>query len=123
MDSYSISSGLSTQPALCSAPPRSLGLLRIIFHLHIDRLRRSRTRWCRLVVIFCFPVREQKRGCDTQRLNFFLQSRHIKLFLSQNFVNVLHRKALLTALRFLARLWRWGLYRPSFHFATSPPSP
>jgi len=52
-----------------------------------------RTRQCRLVVIFRFPVLRQKRGCYSQCLNFFLQPRYLKLFLSQNFVNVSHAQA------------------------------
>src|SRR6266446_1705179 len=61
-------------------PPAVVGLWSVIY----------RTQECRLVVIFRFPVLRQKRGCYTQRPNFFFQPRHLKLFLSQNFVNVLH---------------------------------
>ena len=40
-------------------------------------------------VIFGFDVGQQ-RDYYTQRLNFFLQPQHFKLFLPQNFVNILH---------------------------------
>jgi hypothetical protein len=54
------------------------------------RVSFTATRQCRLVDIFRFPVIGQKRSCYAQCRNFFLQPRHLKLFLSQNFVNVLH---------------------------------
>jgi hypothetical protein len=41
-------------------------------------------------VIFRFPVLRQNRGHYTQCLDFVFQPRLFKLFLSQNFVNVLH---------------------------------
>src|SRR6266436_2041744 len=47
------------------------------------------------LVISRFPLFRQKRGRYTQRLNFGFQPRHLKLLLSQNFVNVLHGQALL----------------------------
>jgi hypothetical protein len=40
------------------------------------------------VVIFGFPVCQQKRSCHPQRLNFLFQPRHLQLFLSQNFVKM-----------------------------------
>ena len=69
-----------------------------------------------MVVIFGFPVRQEKRGCDTQCLNFTLQSRHVKLFLSQNFVNVSHAP-------FIRNCSGCGLYRPSLGFAIKVTKP
>jgi len=52
-----------------------------------------RTRQCRLVVIFRLAVFRQNRGHYTQCLDFVFYPRLFKLFLSQNFVNVLHAQA------------------------------
>jgi len=52
-----------------------------------------RTRQCRLAVIFGFTVCQQKRRGYTQCLNFLLQPQYVKLFLSQNCVNILHWQA------------------------------
>jgi hypothetical protein len=49
-----------------------------------------RTGRCRRAVIFGFRLCQQKRDCYTQRLNLVFQPRLLKLFLFQNFVNVLH---------------------------------
>ena len=35
----------------------------------------------------------EQRGCYPQRLNFFLQRLHLKLFLPQNFVDIPHKEA------------------------------
>ena len=61
-------------------PPTVIGLRSVI----------CRTLHCRLVVIVGLGVRQQ-RGSDTQGLNFGLQPRHLKFFLPQNFINILHR--------------------------------
>ena len=68
-------------PFAYALPPTVVGLGRVIYC----------TRQCRLVISrFLFSVFRQKRGCYPQRLNFFLQPRHIKLLLPQNFVNIPH---------------------------------
>jgi hypothetical protein len=53
---------ISLRPVLFGSvlPPTVVGLWNVIY----------RTRQCRLVVVFCFPVFQQKRDCYTQRLNF-----------------------------------------------------
>src|ERR1700719_4219294 len=55
----------SLRPVLFSSilPPAVVGLRSFIY----------RTLQGRLAVIFGFPVCQQKRGCNTQRLNLFLQ--------------------------------------------------
>lgn len=61
-------------------PPTVIGLRSVI----------CRTLQCRLVVIVGLGVHQQ-RGSYTQGLNFGLQPRHLKFFLPQNFINILHR--------------------------------
>ena len=87
MDSYSRRMGfapLAPKALFGSVLPGSVvGLSSVIY----------RTRQYKYVVIFPFTVIRYKSCCYPQGFNFFLQPGHLKLFLSQNFVNVSHAQA------------------------------
>ena len=77
----------------------------------------NRSGQSRLVIVSSFVAFPQKRGGHPQRLNFFFQPRYLKLFLSQNLVNVPHANTFDIRQKFGAPCRAFGFYlKPSCHF-------